>query len=529
MRGAVRQGVARYVPVPISRVPELMRNGRVRVDVALVQVTPPDAFGYVSLGVSVDIVAATIEQARVVIAEVNPAMPWTLGDATVHASQIDAFVDVPAELPEYRHPSAEDAVVQRIARYIAGTIEDGSTLQIGMGRIPQEALRYLDDRRDLGIHSDVITDAVLPLLEKGILTGAQKPQLRHKIVCSLAFGSRKLYETVDRNSLFSFAPIDVVCHPATIAAQHKMVSVTQVFAMDLTDQACSDHFGGEFYGGMSAQADFLRGASRSPGGKAIVCLASTTDDGSASRIRPQLLEGEGVSVARADVHYVITEYGIAYLFGKSVNERAVALIELAHPKFRPWLLEQAKALGLLPAEQTLENMRAYPVEDERHVKLKDGRTVMLRPARASDEDGVRDLFFKLPDDDIYTRFFRRVRALSTQDVRRLCNYDQENSVGFVAVTGPRDNEVIVGQCCYFVNPSSNTAETAFLVDASWQGCGLGSAMQRRLVEHAKARGLRGFTAEILPQNARMLALAKAGDGDITVERDEDSVIVTALF
>ena len=161
--------------------------------------------------------------------------------------------------------------------------------------------------------------------------------------------------------------------------------------------------------------------------------------------------------------------------------------------------------------------------------VKDGRRVLLRPARASDATGVRDLFFHLPDADIYTRFFRRVRALSAEDVRRLCNYDQENSVGFVAVTGPRDNEVIVGQCCYFVNPSSNTAETAFLVDAAWQGCGLGSAMQRRLAEHAKARGLRGFTAEILPQNARMLALAKAGDGDIVVERDEDSVIVTTLF
>ncbi len=529
MRAAVRQGVADYVPVPIARVPELMRNGRIRVDVAIVQVTPPDAFGYVSLGVSVDVVAAAIDSARLVIAEVNPAMPWTLGDSTVHVSAIDRFVDVAPELPEYRHPPAEDAVVQRIARYIAGTIEDGSTLQVGLGRIPQEALRYLDDRRDLGIHSDVITDAILPLLEKGILTGAQKSQLRHKVVCSLAFGSRRLYETVDRNSLFSFAPMDVVCHPATVAAQHRMVSISQVFAIDLTGQACSDQFAGEFYGGIAAQGDFLRGASRAPGGKPIVCLASTTDDGSVSRIRPQLLEGEGVSVARTDVHYVITEYGIAYLFGKSVRERAIALIELAHPNFRPWLLEQAKALGHLSAEQTLETMRAYPVEDERHVTLKDGRRVMLRPARASDEAGVRDLFFQLPDDDIYTRFFRRVRQLSAEDVKRLCNYDQDNSVGFVAVTGPRENEVIVGQCCYFVNPSRNTAETAFLVDAAWQGNGLGSAMQRRLAEHAKARGLRGFTAEILPQNGKMLALAKGGEGDVKVERDEDSVIVTQMF
>lgn len=529
MRAAVRQGAAEYVPVPIARVPELMRNGRIRVDVAIVQVTPPDAFGYVSLGVSVDVVAAAIESARLVIAEINPAMPWTVGESTVHVDEIDHFVEVATELPEYRHPAAEGAVVQRIARYIAGTIEDGSTLQIGMGRIPQEALRYLDDRRDLGIHSDVITDAILPLLDKGILTGAHKTQLRHKIVCSLAFGSRRLYETVDRNSLFSFAPMDVVCHPANIAAQHKMVSVTQVFAIDLTGQACSDQFGGEFYGGIGAQGDFLRGASRAPGGKPIICLAATTDDGEVSRIRPQLLEGEGVSVARTDVHYVITEYGIAYLFGKSVRERAIALIELAHPKFRPWLLEQAKALGHLQADQTLENMRAYPVEDERHVTLKDGRQVLLRPARASDAAGIRDLFFQLPDSDIYTRFFRKVRALSSEDVRRLCNYDQENSVGMVAVVGSREHEVIVGQCCYFVNPSANTAETAFLVDAAWQGCGLGGAMQRRLGEQARDRGLRGFTAEILPQNGRMLALAKAGEGDILVERDEDSIVVTTLF
>ena len=213
---------------------------------------------------------------------------------------------------------------------------------------------------------------------------ARQSQLRHKIVCSLAFGSRRLYETVDRNSLFSFAPMDVVCHPATIAAQHKMVSISQVFAIDLTGQACSDQFGGSFYGGIGTQGDFLRGASRAPGGKPILCLASTTDDGQTSRIRPQLLEGEGVSVARSDVHYVITEYGIAYLFGKSIRERAVALIEVAHPQFRAELLEQAKALGYVAPEQTLKNLRAYPVEEEKTAKLKDGRDVLLRPAAAAD-------------------------------------------------------------------------------------------------------------------------------------------------
>jgi acyl-CoA hydrolase/GNAT superfamily N-acetyltransferase len=529
MRAAVKQGLAEYVPVSITRVPDLFRNGRLPLDVALIQVSAPDNFGYVSLGVSVDVVAAAVQSARLVIAEMNPAMPWTMGDSVIHLSQIHQLVQVDTPVIEYVHKPAEEEVVERIARYIAGIIDDGSTLQIGLGRIPNEALKYLEDRRDLGIHSDVITDAIIPLLEKGILTGRQKSQQKNKIVTSFALGSRKLFDIIDRNSLFSFQPIDAVCNPSTIAAQHKMVSVTQVFAVDLTGQACSDQFAGEFYSGIAAQGDFLRGASRSAGGKPILCLASVTDDGETSRIRPQLLVGEGVSVARTDVHYVITEYGIAYLFGKSVRERAIALIDLAHPKFRPWLLEEAKQLGYLPAEQTLQNMRAYPVEEERKIKLKNGKEVMLRPARAADANGIRDLFFKLPADDIYTRFFRRVQALSSKDIQRLCNYSYENEVGFVAVTGPREQETIVAQSCYFVNPSTNLAETAFLVDPAWQGSGLGGAMQLRMTEHAKGHGLRGFVAEILPENSKMIALARRCSETITVERDEDTVHVTMLF
>ena len=526
MRAAMRQGVAEYVPLSVARLPELMRDGRVPVDVALIQVTPPDAYGYVSLGVSVDVVAAAVECARLVVAEINPAMPWTMGDSTIHLDRIHHLVEVEPTIIEYAHPPTEHATVERIARYIAGTIDDESTLHIGPGRIPNEALKYLDDRRDLGIHSDVITDAIVPLLEKGILTGSRKSQHRHKIVASYAFGTRRLFDIVDRNPLFSFQPIETVCHPYTIAAQHRMVSVTQVFAIDLTGQACSDQFEGEFYGGLAAQGDFLRGASRSPGGKPIVCLASTTDDGQTSRIRAQLLVGEGATLARTDVHYVITEYGIAYLFGKSVRERAMALIELAHPKFRAGLLEEAKRLGLLAADQTLESMRAYPVEDERRVRLKNGAEVLLRPARASDAGGIRDLFFKLPEADVYTRFFRRVRSLSSQDIQRLCNYDYEKEVGYVAVSGTREHEVIVGQACYFLNPSTNRAETAFVVDPAWQGTGLGSALQRRLVEHARSRGLRALVAEILAQNKRMIELARRATESIEVEREDDSVIVT---
>jgi len=528
VRAAIKHGKAEYLPISIARVPELFNVGRFPLDVALIQVSQPDRFGYMSLGVSVDIVAAAVQNARLVVAEVNPDMPWTMGDSAIHHSQIHHLVQVSTPIIEYVHQFSEEEVVEHIARYIASAIEDGSTLQIGLGRIPNEALKYLEDRKDLGIHSDVITDAIIPLLEKGILTGKHKTQQKGKIVTSLALGSRKLYDILDRNPLFSFQPIDVVCNPYTISSQRKMVSVTQAFAVDLTGQVCSDQFEGEFYSGIAAQGEFLRGAAHSPGGKPIICLASTTDDGETSRIRSLLLAGEGVTVPRADVHYVITEYGIAYLFGKPMRERAIALIQLAHPKFRQQLLNEAKKLGYLAADQTLQNLRAYPVEEERTLAL-NNRQVMLRPARASDADGIRELFFKLPATDIYTRFFRRVQALSNRDIERLCNFSYENEVGFVAVTGPREQEVIIGQACYFVNLTTNLAETAFLIDPAWQGKGLGSAMQQRMVEHARARGLRGFVAEILPENSKMIALAHKGSDKVTRERDQDSVHVTMLF
>ena len=529
IRAAVAQGLAEYVPLPIARVPALMEIGRLPVDVALIQVSRPDPFGYVSLGLSVDVVHAAVRAGKLVIAEVNAAMPRTMGDSNVHMSQIDHIVPVDTPVTEYVHQPVINEVVERIARYIAGIIEDGSTLQIGLGRIPNEALKYLDDRRDLGIHSEVITEAIIPLLERGILTGQEKTEQRGKVVTSFALGTRRFFDIIDGNPLFSFQPVDVVCHPYTIAAQHKMVSVTQAFAVDLTGQVCSDQFDGEFYSGLSAQGDFLHGAARSKGGKPIICLMSTTDDGGVSRIRPLLHEGEGVTVARTDVHYVITEYGIAYLFGKSVRERAIALIDIAHPKFRQELLEAAQRLGYIPGDQSLKNLKAYPVEDERSVKLKSGKAVMIRPARSSDGDAIRALFHQLSPDDVYTRFFRQVRTLSSREVQRLCNLDYENEVAFVAVAGPREQEQVIAQGCYFVNPSTNLAESAFMVSPAWQGAGLGSALQTRMVEHARGRGLRGFVAEILPKNTRMVALARRCTENISVEKDEDALHVTMLF
>ncbi|MBP6251213.1 MAG: GNAT family N-acetyltransferase [Rubrivivax sp.] len=529
MRAAVRQSLADYVPVSLAQVPHLIHIGRIPIDVALIQVSLPDAFGYVSLGVSVDIIPAAMAKARLVIAEINPSMPNTVGDTHLHLDAIHHLVPVDTPVIEYQHPAVPGPVVEQIARYISGIIDDGSTLQIGMGRVTNEALKLLGDRRDLGIHSDVITDAIIPLLEGGSLTGRHKTHRPGQIVASLAMGSRKLYDLIDGNPRFNFQPIDDVCRPEVLAAQHKLVSVTQAFAVDLSGQVCADQLEGDYYSGLAAQVEFLRAAAASPGGKAIICLASTDPSGKVSAIRTALNPGEGATIARSDVHFVVTEYGIAYLFGKSMRERAIALIEVAHPDFRSALFEQAKAIGVLPPDQLLKHMQAYAVEDERTLTLKDQRSVLMRPAGPIDAEGVRTLFHRMDERDVYTRFFRKLRGLSNQDVQRLCNLNHETEVAFVAVVGDREHPQVVAHSCYFVDPSTNLGETAFMIHPDWQGQGLGRTLQQHMAEHAAGRGVRGFVADVLATNAAMIRLAQRASSQVSTESESGSVRVTALF
>jgi len=527
VQGLAETGQLDYVPISLEEVPTLLASGRLPIDVAMLQVSPPDARGYVSLGVSVDLAPAVLRVARRVIAEVNPAMPRTHGESCVPLERFDALVEVDAPLAEYRHPEVGE-VGERVARYIASIIEDGSTLQVGLGRVPAAALPHLRDRRDLGIHSDVITDGIVDLIAAGAVTGRRKTRHHGRIVASYCLGTRRLYDAIDDNPHFQFQPIEQVCDPAEIAANPRMVSITQAFAIDLTGQVCVDQLGGRFYGGVSTQAAFIRGAARSPGGKPIICLASTTEDG-ASRIKPLLAQGDGVGIARSDVHYVITEYGIAYLFGKSIQERTVALIEVAHPRHRDALLEAAKQLGYVPREQYLASQAAYPVHEERAVAVKNGARVLIRPARAADAGALQALFHRLSPEDVYTRFFRRVRSLSYAELQNLCNVNHESEVAFLAVTGPRENEEVVGSACYFLSPTTNLAETAFMVAPEWQGLGLGGALQARLQQYAVGRGVRGFVAEIMPQNRQMQRLAMGAPGRVTTVRDEDTVHVTIVF
>ena len=527
-RLAIAQGKADYIPISIAQVTTLLQNRRIAIDTALIQVSRPDQYGYVSLGVSVDVVHAAVSSAKAVLAEINPNMPRTMGETFLHVDDIDHFVWADVPVIEYVHEPA-DEVGRQIARYIAGIIGDGATLQVGLGRIPNEAMKYLENRRDLGIHSDVITDSIVPLVEQGVITGKRKSIHQGQIVASFCIGTRRLYQLIDGNPLFSFHPIEYVCDPTIISKNRQLVSITQGFAVDLTGQVCADQFEGEFYSGVAAQPDFLRAAALSEGGKPIICLPSTTEDDRGSRIRPLLLEGEGVCIARSDVHYVITEYGIAYLFGKSIRERALALIEIAHPKFRAWLLDDAKRLGYVRPEQSLESRVSYPIEEERRILVKNGKELLLRPARASDARSLQDLFYHLPEDDVYTRFFQRLKSLTLHEAERFCNVNHDTEVAFLAVVGDREGETVVGSACYFVNPSTNMAEVAYMILPQWQGTGLGTALQQRLIDHARSRGLLGFTAEILATNGRMIHLAKRACDHVSIQRDGDTLEVTMRF
>ncbi|MCU0728119.1 MAG: 4-hydroxybutyrate CoA-transferase, partial [Planctomycetes bacterium] len=316
VRSAVQEGRADYTPIFLSEIPRLFRSGRMPIDVALVTVTPPDRNGFCSFGVSVDVTKPAAETARIVIAEVNPNMPRTLGDSFIHVSRLHALVENDAPLVEYL-PQGASEEARRIAKNVADLIEDGATIQVGYGGIPSAVVAYLKGMKDLGVHTEVFGDSTVELIEAGAVNNSRKTLHPHKVVAAFAMGSRKLYEAIDNNPMFEFHPVDYTNDPFVIAQNDRMVSINSALEIDLTGQVVADSIGGKFYSGIGGHVDFIRGAARSKDGRAILVLKSTRDGGAGSRIVPVLSEGAGVVTSRGDVHYVVTEWGTAYLHGKS--------------------------------------------------------------------------------------------------------------------------------------------------------------------------------------------------------------------
>ncbi len=528
VREAVTSGGADYTPVFLSEIPRLLR-GALRPDIALVSTTPPDAHGYCSLGVSVDVVRAAVDSAEVVVAEVNPNMPRTHGAGFLHVDEIDFFVPNPAPILEIP-VATPDETSRRIGRYCAGLVPDGATLQLGIGEIPNAVLAELGDKRDLGLHTEMFSDGVIDLIERGVINGRRKTLHPGKAVTSFCLGTRRLYDYVHDNPCFEFLPTDFVNDPFAIARNERMISINSALQVDLTGQVCADSIGSRFYSGIGGQVDFIRGAARSPGGRSILALPSTAKDGTLSRIVPVLTEGAGVVTTRGDVHTIVTEFGVAELKGRSVRERALALIGVADPRFRAGLLKAAQQRHFVPADQLPwpEHGKPYPGELESRATFK-GLEVLFRPIKASDERLLRDFFYSHSAETVRQRYHAPLKSLSAHQIQEFCTVDYDRQMALVGLVREGETERMVAVGRYGVDPATRLAEVAFTIHDELQGRGLGSWLFERLLGIARSRGLEGFTAYVLPGNIRMLHIFQRSGLQVTSSLDDGIYTVTMRF
>jgi acyl-CoA hydrolase/GNAT superfamily N-acetyltransferase len=522
VRDVIQGGLGDYTPIFLSDIPRLFTSGQLPLDVALIQITPPDEKGMCSLGISVDIVKAAAENAGLVIAEVNPQMPRTMGQSTINIHDIDIVVPVDKPIIEVQ-PAVPTDENKKIGEYIAALIEDDSTVEFGIGAIPQSVMPFLKHKNNLGIHTEMFNDSIIELIESGAVNGSRKNTDKGKIVASFCMGTRKLYDYIDNNPIFSFHPTKYVNDPFVIGSQNKQVAINLALEIDLTGQVCADSLGSNFYSGIGGQVDFNRGAARSLGGKAIIALPSTAKDGTVSRIKTQLSSGAGVVTTRGDVHYVVTEYGVAYLHGKSVQERAIALIAIAHPKFRAELTRQAVDAKYLRAEyKNVEgSIVVGPPEFSTTHVVRDGTLLNFRPMHPTDEPRLTELFHALSKETMYYRFMSQMKFIQRKVIQNFVFINHRTDVAIVATVPEAHGEEIIAIGRYYLDETSNMAEIAFIVRDEWQNKGIGTALFKHLTLIARRNGIGGFTAEVLKENRAMIRVINKSDLDVTSRPNGD--------
>jgi len=524
-RSSVNRGAADYTPIFLSSVPDLFRSDMVPVDIALVQTSLPDKHGYLSLGISVDVVKSALEKAEVVVAQVNEYMPRTHGDGFIHIKDIDFVLPHDEPLLEYSVKAPND-IVQRIGKYVARIIEDGSTIQVGYGLIPDEVIHSLQDKKDLGVHTELLSDGIVELMKNGVVNNQRKIHNPGKTIASFCMGSRDTYDFLDENPAIEFKRIDYTNNPLIISRNRMMTAINSAMEVDLTGQATAESLGGTFYSGTGGQADFMRGAVLSPGGKTILAFPSTALNDSVSRIVPILQEGAGVTLTRGDVHYVVTEYGIAYLHGKNIRERAMDLIAIAHPKFRPWLIEAARKRTLIYKDQVFipGEKGMYPEELETYRTTKKGLEIFLRPVKITDEPMLKDFFYDLSEDSMYMRFFSARKDMPHKRLQDFVVVDWSRKMEILAIVKEKEKkrETIVGLGQYELIPDNYLAEVAIVVKDEYHGMGVGKELLSYLTYIARRHGLLGFTAETLVENEAMVGLFEKM-GFYTEKRREEGV------
>ncbi len=514
-RNAINKGFADYTPIFLSEIPALFSKKIVPIDVALIQTSLPDSHGYMSLGVSVDIVKAATEQSSLVIAQVNSNMPRIHGDGFIHIKDIDFVIPHNEPILEYTD-STDNEIAQQIGQYVARLIQDGDTIQVGYGSIPDAILTNLQSKKHLGVHTELLTDGIVALMEKGAVDNTRKTVNRGKTVATFCMGRKKTYEYLDDNPFIEFKTVDYTNSPLLIAQHNNMTAINSALEIDLTGQATAESIGKMFYSGIGGQADFMRGAVLSRNGKTILTIQSTAENGEVSRIVPFIKEGAGVTLNRGDVYYVITEYGIAYLHGKNIRERAMELIAIAHPKFRAWLIEESKKLNLIYKDQAFipGKKGEYPEHLEVHRTTRSEIPILLRPVKISDEHLLKDFFYSLSDRSTYRRFLSVRKDMPHERLQEFTIIDYSKEIIILAVKEENEKEEILGIGQYFVEEHIHIADIAFVVRDKCQNSGIGIELISYLTYLAKKQGLLGFTAEVLIDNIPMLHLFEKMGFDI---------------
>jgi RimJ/RimL family protein N-acetyltransferase/acyl CoA:acetate/3-ketoacid CoA transferase beta subunit len=470
-----------------------------------------------SLGVSVDIVKTAMEKASVVIAQANSEMPRIHGDGFIHIKDVTFIVPHDEPLLEIKGTISTETA-ELIGNYVARLIRDGDTIQVGYGNLPNAVVSNLHGKKHLGIHTEMISDGLMELIKSGAVDNSRKTLNRGATIASFAMGTRELYEFLDDNPSVVFRTIGYTNNPVVIARHENMVAINSALEIDLSGQATSESIGNVFYSGIGGHYDFMRGALLARNGKTILAMQSTTENDTICRIVPCLKESAGVTLNRGDVRYVVTEYGIAYLHGKNVRERAMALISIAHPNFRPWLIEEAKKRGLIFRDQVfIPGKRGeYPEHLEIHRTLPSGIQLFLRPIKFTDEPLLKDFLYSLSEESMYRRFISKRTDIPHEQLQQYVVIDYTKEMAILGIMEHEEYEEIVGVGRYYVDETIHTAEVAFAVRDDYQRKGIGTMLLSYITYLAKRQGLLGFTAEVLANNQPMLhTFEKAG---FTIEK-----------
>jgi len=523
------KGDLRFItPINLSHVHRLLKSRLLPIQVALIQVSPPDDFGWMSLGISVDVTAQAAATADLVIAQVNRKMPRVHGRSSIHVNDIDYFVEHDEKLIEIgTYPDVAEA--KMMAKYVSRLVDDGSTMQLSLGATGTANIEALMNKNDLGIHTQYMTNTIIKLIAMGVVTNRKKGFNNGKIICSNAIGDQNLYDLIDNNSAIEFHPSNYVNDPRKIAKNKRMVAMNIGREIDLTGQVAADALPFNNFSGVTGIVDFFRGAAMSKNGKSILMLTSTKNNGQESRIVP-MLKNAAVVVPRSEVQYVTTEFGSVNLFGKSIQERAIALISIAHPDHRDWLFQEAKELGLLGQERSLkdEMHSVYPLWLEETQTI-DGKKMTFRPVKLTDERILQEHYYGLDTIDVVSRFFHEKTSFVRKQIERTFIIDYIKDLTIVAVTGQPGYEKILAVGEYYLNPETELAEIAFSVEKSWQGKGLSTIVIKKLAEAAKKNNIKGLTAYTSKDNKRMVKLFYSLDYEVKKSLSGDMITLEALF